>query len=78
MSGMSEVNRVALMRLVSEWLNVYGDERVADAIGCAHRARPDGDMVTTDNLHLVRQYRNTRSSVPADLINDALTWRGRG
>lgn len=73
---MDDENYAALMRLVSQWLNVYGDERVADAIGCAHRARPDGALVTTDNLGLVRQYRNSRSADPADLIKDAITWRG--
>ena len=73
---MKDEDYKALMRLVSGWLNVYGDERVATAIGDAHRARPDGDMVTTDNLHLVRQYRNSRSADPARLISDAINWRG--
>lgn len=73
---MQEPERKELMRLVSGWLNEHGDEFVANIIIDAHLGRPDGWLVTRDNLHLLRQYRNSVSGNAQDMINEALKFRG--
>ncbi len=66
----------ALMRLVSKWLNEEGDEFVWRVIQDAHMGVPDSVFVTSDNAHLFRQFRNSVSSDPHDLISAAIRWRG--
>ena len=73
---MQEQDRKELMRLVSGWLNSHGDITVADIIMDAHLGMPDGVLVNSSNMHLVRQFRNSVSAEPADLISAAISWRG--
>jgi hypothetical protein len=65
-----------LMALVSGWLSGMDDSRVDALILDAHNGRPDGVVVTEDNGHLLRRYRNRVSADPARLIQDARDWQG--
>lgn len=49
-----------------------GRKRIWDAIYAAHNGRPDGYLVTTDNMGLFRLYRNNVSPNPDHLIDAAL------
>lgn len=64
-----------LMEYVSDWLDDTEEWCVRDAIQQAHAGRPDGVIVSDDNQHLFRQYRNSRSAEAQDLINDAKKWK---
>lgn len=65
-----------LMGLVSGWLADHPETVVDAAILDAHNGRQDGVMVTEDNAHLLRRYRNRVSADPARLIGEAKAWRG--
>lgn len=73
---MKDNDRRELMRLVSGWLNDHGDEFVAEVIQRAHLGNPDGWLVTSENMGLLRQFRNTESGNPLDLIGAAINSRG--
>lgn len=48
--------------------------RVQDAIFAAHNGRPDGCLVTADNMWLFRQYRNSVSPNPKHMVDAALAY----
>ena len=75
---MTDENKGKLFRIVRDRLNCgkQGGKRkhVEAAIYDAHNGRPDGFLVTTDNMYLFRQYRNSVSPSPAHMVNAALAW----
>ncbi len=69
----AETIGAALFPIVREALADYSEREVTQAIRRAHMAgAADGDIVTRENLHLFRQYRNAVSGDPAALIREAL------
>lgn len=72
--AMNDGTRQELMQYLREVLArpKVTKEYVADMIWDAHNGRPDGYIVTNDNLHLFRQYRNSVSSDPTVMIEEAL------
>ena len=40
----------------------------------AHNGKPDGYMVTNDNMYLFRQYRNSVSPSPRHMVDAALAY----
>lgn len=69
---MNRTDRTALMITVDDAVRQYGRGWVEDRITDAHLGRPDGRLVTDENLHLFRQYRNTVSADPRVLTDEAL------
>lgn len=67
-----------LFRIVLEELSRHAvrraRKRVGDAIFAAHNGRPDGFLVTTDNMWLFRQYRNAVSPDPQHMIDAAFDY----
>jgi len=71
---MIDGDKAALYRLVMRWLSNDGwsDEGyVKECIQCAHLGRPDGVLVTNENLWMLRQYRNAVSPSADQLIEEA-------
>jgi len=67
-----EGNKKLLFEEVLSDLNTYGSERMTvESIRDANNGRPDGRLVTNENLHLFRQYRNTVSPAPGHLVQAA-------
>jgi hypothetical protein len=50
-------------------------KRLEEEIFAAHNGKPDGFLVTNDNLWLFRQYRNSVSGNPARLVDEALRFQ---
>ena len=69
---MSPENRAALMVIVKEALANHPLQRVERVIYECHNGRLDGRIVTRNNLHLFRQYRNTVSGEPSVMTKEAL------
>lgn len=65
-----------LMKLVLGWVDEHGEDFVSNVITRAHLGSPDGWLVTTSNMHLLRQYRNSMSADPEDMIADSIESRG--
>ena len=68
---MTHTARAELISLVREWLDDSEEWCVRNAIANAHVGRPDGVIVTSDNQHLFRQYRNSVSAEAQDIIDEA-------
>lgn len=69
-----ELFRIILARLNNG--RISGKRKhVESSILAAHLGRPDGLMVTTENMHLFRQYRNSVSGEPAHMVDAALAWK---
>jgi hypothetical protein len=79
---MTDEDKGKLFRIVRDRLNcgkIYGKRKhVESAIYAAHNGRPDGLLVTTDNMYLFRQYRNSVSPSPAHMVDAALAWQEGG
>jgi hypothetical protein len=60
-----------LFGIVRDAMIGHGVQDVACAIDDANRGRPDGMIVTRDNQHLFRRYRNEVSGDAAQLMRDA-------
>jgi|688.fasta_scaffold106471_8 hypothetical protein len=79
---MTNEDKAKLFRIVRDRLNcgkVWGKRKhVESAIFDAHNGRPDGLLVTNENMYLFRQYRNGVSPSPAKLVNEALAWKEGG
>ena len=77
--GMAEADKHELFRIILARLNngrVSGKRKhVESDILSAHMGRLDGWWITTDNLHLFRQYRNYVSCEPAHMVDAALAWK---
>lgn len=73
---MTDSDRRLLLRIVWDRLRC-SDRRshqrsVEQSIFEAHNGRPDGVLVTTDNMWLFRQYRNSVSPNPKQLVHEAM------
>lgn len=73
---MTDNDKQLLLRIVWDRLNCGkkgGQQRhVEQAIFDAHNGRPDGFLVTSDNMWLFRQYRNSVSPDPKRLVHEAM------
>ena len=69
---MLEADKQELYRLVLDHMEKYGQSLTETRIYAAHDGRPDGELVTNDNLHLFRQFRNTISGAPRVMVHAAL------
>lgn len=57
---MLEASRIELHRIVLEAIDKHGEPMVVKAIDGANlRGEVDGHIVTTHNMHLFRQFRNS-------------------
>lgn len=72
---MRDKDREELCRIVREYIDPrrpgHKPRQVRDIIYAAHNGRPDGFLVTMDNMWLFRQYRNSISCNPQDMIDEA-------
>lgn len=75
---MTDESKRELYRIIRDRLNngrISGKRKhVESDILSAHMGRPDGWWVTTKNLHLFRQYRNSVSGEPAHMVDAALAY----
>lgn len=73
---MTDADKQELYRIVRNYFNrfhgPYMRVSVEGRITAAHMGRPDGSLVTNDNLDLFRQYRNGVSPSAARLVDEAL------
>lgn len=75
---MERKDRVALYGMVRRWVRQgpWADrEYVLECIRHAHNGRPDGCLVTNDNMWMLRQYRNGVSADPEQLVSESLACR---
>jgi len=72
MPTMTPQAREQLHTLIREALATYSEEHLTQLIADAHNGHPDGHVITNENLHLLRQYRNTINPSPYALITEAL------
>jgi hypothetical protein len=77
---MTDEDKAKLYRIVRDRLEcgkVWGKRKhVESSILAAHNGRPDDLLVTTSNMYLFRQYRNSVSPSPAHMVDAALAWKG--
>lgn len=66
-----------LFRLVREHIAKHGQSLTEYRIYKAHNGNPDGRLVTNENLHLFRQFRNSVSGSPTVLVHAALADEGK-
>lgn len=74
---MTDEDKQELYRVVRSWVMTpgwYTQEDVRVCIQDAHAGRPDGLLVTNDNQWMFRQYRNSVSPDPAQLVKEALAY----
>lgn len=70
--AMTDDNRQELLGIVRAALDKYGQKEVLDCIGQTNiNGGTDGFVVTADNIHLYRQYRNTYGP-GVDLVREAM------
>lgn len=69
----SKLFRIVLARLDNGRLSGTRGA-VSQSIYDAHNGRPDGLLVTTENMWLFRQYRNQVSPSPSHLIDSAIAY----
>ena len=69
---MTRESEIELYETVMSHINTYGEQSAMRAIWDAHNGRPDGWLVTNENLHLFRQYRNSIDPRPMHMIES--TW----
>lgn len=68
-----QLYRVVLAH-ISHWGKHYDRELLEDDIRDAHNGRPDGWLVTNENMWLFRQYRNAVSPSPSHMVDAALAY----
>lgn len=74
---MTDADKQDLYRLVAGWLSTPGwpeQKHVKRCIQDAHDGRPDGTLVTNDNMWMFRQYRNSVSPRPDQLVFESLAF----
>lgn len=69
---MLEADKQELFRLVRMHIAAKGQSLTEMRIYMAHNGNPDGTLVTSKNMHLFRQFRNTVSGSPTVLVHAAL------
>lgn len=76
---MTDEDKAKLFVIIRDHLNSnhgpYIRKAVEHRITEAHNGRPDGRFVTTDNMYLFRQYRNSVSPSAANMVDAALAWK---
>jgi hypothetical protein len=76
---MLETDRAELCRIVRAYIDPkrpgHKPKQVWQIIEAAHNGRPDGYLVTSDNMWLFRQYRNSVTGSPQDLIDEAMLFQ---
>lgn len=76
---MREQDRESLCRIVKAYIDPkrpgHKPRQVWQIIEAAHNGRPDGFLVTNDNMWLFRQYRNSVSCNPQDIIDEAMLFQ---
>lgn len=68
---MDKEDQVELFDIVRDAVDTYGRELTIRAISDSHMGRLDGRVVTPDNLHLFRRYRNTVTPSGVALMKEA-------
>tara|TARA_Y100000361_G_scaffold118248_1_gene109593 strand:- start:5336 stop:5647 length:312 start_codon:yes stop_codon:yes gene_type:complete len=71
---MNEENKIELFSIVSKAVVEQGLESVARKIQACNMGNLDGSLVTNENLHLFRQFRNGVSNNAYALVYDAINW----
>ena len=71
---MNEENKIELFSIVSKGVVEQGLESVVRKIQACNMGNLDGSLVTNENLHLFRQFRNGVSSNAHALVYDAINW----
>lgn len=71
---MNEENKTELFTIVSKAVIEQGLEPIARKIQACNMGNLDGSLVTNENLHLFRQFRNQVSSDAYALVYDAVSW----
>ena len=74
---MTDEDKQELYRVVRGWVMTPGwptQTHVRQCIQDAHMGRPDGRLVTTDNMWMFRHYRNSVSPSPEQLVKEALAY----
>jgi hypothetical protein len=76
---MTNEDKAKLFVIIRDHLNrnhgPYIRKAVEGRITEAHNGRPDGHLVTTDNMYLFRQYRNSVSPSATHMVDAALAWK---
>ena len=72
---MNEKNKTELFTIVSKAVIEQGLEPIARKIQACNMGNLDGSLVTNENLHLFRQFRNQVSNDAHALIYDEVRWR---
>ena len=72
---MDEENKRALFQIVKHFAERYDVETVIRSVNKSHLGNLDGEIVTNENLHLFRQYRNRVSNAASALVYDALRFK---
>jgi hypothetical protein len=71
---MNEKTKTELLTIVAKAIIEQGLESVARKIQACNMGNLDGSLVTNENLHLFRQFRNKVSSDAYALVYDAVRW----
>ena len=72
---MTKENQHELFEIVLASVNQRGREVTEKRIWDAHMGSPDGWVVTMDNMHLFRQYRNDIDPNPVHMVDSALAYQ---
>ena len=72
---MTEENKHKLFEIVLASVEKRGREVTEKRIWDAHMGSPDGCVVTMENMHLFRKYRNSVSGKPSHMVDSALAYQ---
>ena len=72
---MTKENQHELFETVLSFINTYDRESAERRIWDAHMGNPDGRLVTNENMHLFRQYRNSIDPNPVHMVDSALAYQ---
>ena len=72
---MTEENKHKLFEIVVASVEKRGREVTEKRIWDAHMGSPDGWVVTMENLHLFRRYRNSIDPNPVHMVDSALAYQ---
>ena len=71
---MTEEDKKELFEIVLDSVNRRGREVTEKRIWDAHMGSPDGWVVSMENMHLFRRYRNSVSGNPIHMVDAALAY----
>ena len=72
---MTEEDKKELFEIVLASVNQRGREVTEKRIWDAHMGSPDGWVVTMENMHLFRRYRNSIDPNPVHMVDSALAYQ---